>query len=445
MKPHRFALENPWLMLVFALLTAVLGLQAFFTLPVEYFPDTNPPQVAVVTVEPGAAAADVGRRITEIIEKELSTLPGLKKVSSSSRDAVSAVTCEFFYEKPIGEAVVDVQNALSRIRADLPGDILEPRIYRITDATRPILTLALSPAPESPLPLSQIRLLAQNDIQDFLLGIPGVADVDIFGGNRLEVRVRLDKDRLRAHALSPEAVVSAIRSHNITAPAGLIERHDGEFLVKVLGEFSHLEDLNHLIVAQKGEAAVRLSDVGTAVLDVEAARSLYHGNGRAAVAVNLLRAEGGDTMAAIDAVKQALPRMAARWPSIRIEITDDQAPLITRNTRGMRESLVMAIGLTVLIIFIFLADLRASFISLISIPLSFLFGLAALSITGYTINIVTLSGLIIATGMVVDATVVVLENIYRHFGRTGSGNASNRVEGAVGEILTAIKIGRAHV
>lgn len=441
MKPHRFALDNPWLMLVCALLTAAMGARAFLTLPVEYFPDTNPPQVSVVTVEPGAAAADVGRRITEVIEKEIASVSGLKKFSSASRDEVSAVTAEFLYEKPIGEAVVDVQNAISRIRADLPGDILEPRIYRITDATRPVLTLALSPAPESPLDLAQVRLLAENDIKDFLLGLPNVADVDSFGGNRLQIDVRLDKDRLRANDLSPEAVVAAIRNQNITAPAGRIETPDGEFLVKTLGEFKTLDDLENLVVSQKGDAYIRLSDAGSAALGVREPRSLYRGNGRAAVALNVLRADGGDAMAAIADVKEALPRMRAMWPAVHFEVTDDQAPLIDRNTTGMRQSLFMAIGLTVLIIFVFLADLRASFIALISIPLSFLFGLAALRFTGYTLNIVTLSGLIIATGMVVDATVVVLENIYRHFGLSGSGDAGERVEGAVGEILTAILAG----
>ncbi len=438
MKPHRFALENPWLMLVCALLVTAMGLKAFFTMPVEYFPDTSPPQVAIVSVEPGAAAADVGRRITEVIEKELASLSGLKKLSSTSRDAVSAITAEFFYEKPIGEAVVDVQNAISKIRAELPADILEPRIYRITDATRPILTLALSPKANTPLTLAQIRLLADNDIKDFLLGLPGVADVDTFGGNRLQINVRLDKDRLRAQDLSPEKIVSAIRAQNITVPAGVIYPSDGELLVKTSGEFKNLNDLENLVVGQKRDAYIRLSDVGKIELGIQDLHTLYHGNGRAAIAVNVLRGEGGDTMAAITAVKKAIPEMAAQWSDIQFEITDDQAPLITLNTKGMRQSLYVAIGLTVLIIFIFLADLGASFISLISIPLSFLFGLAALGFTGYTLNVVTLSGLIIATGMVVDATVVVLENIYRRLRMDGVRGLREGIETAVGEILMAI-------
>jgi len=440
MKPHRFALDNPWAVLVGALLITVLGSRAFFLMPTEYFPDTNPPQVAVVTVEPGATAVDVARRITEIVEKELASINGLKKVSSTSRDEASAVNAEFLYEKPIGEAVVDVQNAISRIRAELPRDILEPRIYRITDATRPIVTLALTPRPGSPLDLAQVRLLAENDIKDHLLNLPGVADVDVFGANQLQINVRLDRDRLRAYALTPDAVVSAIKNQNITAPAGLIEGPRGEALVKAVGEFRDLRDLEEMVVQQTNNATIRLKDVAAIELGVRDPRSIYHGNGRPAIAVNVLRAEGGNVISAIRSVKQDLPRMAALWPDLEFDLTNDQQPLIDRNTSGMRGSLYAAIGLTVVIIFLFLADLRASLIAMVSIPLSFLFGLAALGYTGYTLNVVTLSGLIIATGMVVDATVVVVENIDRHQ-RGCAGAAKGCVEEAVSEILTSITAG----
>ncbi|MCK8603757.1 efflux RND transporter permease subunit [Desulfoferrobacter suflitae] len=440
MKPHRFALDNPWLVLVGALLVTVLGLRAFFLMPVEYFPDTNPPQVAVVTVEPGAPAVDVARRITEVIEKEIATLSGLKKLTSTSRDEVSSVNAEFVYEKPIGEAVVDVQNAISKIRADLPADILEPRIYRITDATRPVLTLALAPKKDSALTLAQVRLLADNDITDYLLNLPGVADVDTFGGNQPQINIWLDRDRLRAFQLTPMEIAAAIKAQNITTPAGLMEGVQGEALVKTVGEFKDLRDVENLIVKRSADAYLRLEDVARVELGIEELRSLYHGNGRPAIGVNVLRPEGGNTIQAIHSVKQALPLMAAMWSDIDFTITNDQEPLIERNTAGMRASLYSAIVLTVLIIFLFLTDLRSSMLALVSIPLSFLFCLAALGFTGYTLNVVTLSGLIIATGMVVDATVVVVENINRHWA-IAQKNPRETVEKAVGEILTSITAG----
>lgn len=440
MSSHRFALENPWVILVGALIVTVLGLRAFFTMPTDYFPDTSPPQVAVITVEPGATAVDVSRGITEVVEKELSSIAGLKKLTSTSRDEVSSVNAEFHYEKAIGEAVVDVQNAISRIRADLPRDILEPRIYRITDATRPVLTLALHPKEGSPLTLSQVRLLADNDIKDYLLSIPGVADVDTFGGHRLQVNVRLDRDRLRAFHLTPSEVAAAIKAQNITTPAGLMEGSQGESLVKTVGEFRDLREVEQLVVKKSENAYIRLADVAGVELGTEEQRSLYHGNGRPAIAVNVLRADGGNTIATIQEVKKVLPEMASLWPEIDFSITNDQEPIIERNTSGMRASLYSSILLTVIIIFLFLADVRSSFIALVSIPLSFLFSLAGLGFTGYTLNVVTLSGLILATGMVVDATVVIVENINRHW-KMSLENPKECVAEAIEEITLSITAG----
>ena len=440
MSLERFALRSPWIVFVGALIVTVLGLRAFVLMPTDYFPDTSPPQVAVITVQPGGSAADVARRITEVVEKEISSVVGLKKLSSTSRDEVSSINVEFHYEKQIGEAVVDVQNAISRIRADLPEDILEPRIYRITDATRPVLTLALRPVEGSPLSLAQVRLLAENDIKDYLLNLPGVADVDTFGGHRLEVRVRLDRDRLRAFQLTSREVAAAVKAQNITTPAGLMPGPDREALVKTVGEFKDIVDIEQTVQRRSEGAYIRLADVARVELGVQELRSLYHGNGKPAVAVNVLRADGGNTIQVIRSVKEALPRMGALWPEIEMSVTNDQQPIIERNTSGMRTSLYSSIGLTVIIIFLFLADLRSSFIALVSIPLSFLFSLAGLGFTGYTLNVVTLSGLILATGMVVDATVVVVENINRHW-TMGGGDPGESAAAAVGEITTSITAG----
>lgn len=440
MNPHGWALRNPWAVLVGALIVAVMGLKAFFSMPVEYFPDTNPPQAAVIIVEPGAAAVDVNRRITEVVEKELSSVSGLTKLASTSRDEVASINVQFGYEKPIGEAVTDIQNALSRIRADLPDDILEPRIYRITDATRPVLTLAVRPKPESGLSLAQVRLLADNDIKDELLRLPGVADVDTFGGYNLQVNIWLDRDRLEAYGLTPRDVMTAVQENNITIPAGFMQDPHSERLVKTVGEFRDVLDVENVVVKQTRDAYVRLKDVARVELGMEDLRSLYHGNGAPAVGVNVLRAEGGNVMSVIRQVKEALPTFAKKWPQVAFEVTNDQEPLIERNTAGMRSSLYMSIILTVIIIFLFLADWRTSAVSLVSIPLSFLFALALLGLTGHTLNVVTLSGLIIATGMVVDATVVVVENIHRHQAIC-HGEPLRCVEGAVGEILLSINAG----
>jgi multidrug efflux pump subunit AcrB len=410
-----FSLKNPYTVLSLTLVVVALGIFAFLRTPTDLFPNTVPPQVVVVTVAPGAAARDISDMITEIIEKELNTISGLKKIVSTSRDDVSSVNAEFDYSKPIGEAVLDVQNAMSRIRSELPAEIQEPRIYRITDAKRPLLTLSLSPKPGSAKILSEIRLLAENQIQDVILRLPGIADVDIFGANHPEVKVRVSRDRLAALDISIGEVIAALSRQNISSPVGTVYSGNNEFLVRTTGEFKNIQDISSLPIRHKENGYIRIADIAEVFLGESEQRSIYHGNGKAAIAVNVLRPENGPTVSAIKSVKSMLPRLKAEYPDIDFSITDDQQPIIDINVQGMRVSLIQAVILTIFIIFFFLGDTRAAMVVSVSIPLAFLMSLVVLWFSPYTLNMVTLSGLIISVGLVVDSSVVILENIYRHY------------------------------
>lgn len=436
-----FSLRYPYAVMALLLVVAALGSVAFFNTPTDLFPDTVPPQVVVVTVQPGATARDISDKITQIIEKELSTIGGLKKVTSTSRDEVSSVNAEFFYHKPINDAVLDVQSALARIRPELPGDIREPRIYKITDATRPLLTVALSPKPGCPITLEEIRLVAENQIEDEILTLPGIADVDLFGAHRPEIQVRVDRDRLRANHLPVEELISVLAKQNISIPAGTLYSGRHEYLIKTSGEFENLEQIKNLVLRRTAQAELRLSDVADVSVQAQEPRSMYHGNGKAAIALNILRPDQGPTVSAIQTFKNHLPVLQNTYPDIQFEITDDQEPIIDLNVKGMRGSLVQAIILTVLIIFLFLADIRAAVVVSLSIPLSFLFSLMILRLSPYTMNMVTLSGMIIAVGMVVDASIVVLENIYRHFNEMEHPDARAAALAGTKEIALAITAG----
>jgi len=436
-----FAMKNPYAIIALVLVVAALGVFAFFSTPTDLFPNTVPPQVVVVTVRPGSDAADVADKITQVIEKELNTLGGLTRVTSTSRDEVSSVNAEFLYKKPIGEAVLDVQNAIGRIRAQLPPDILEPRIYRITDATRPLVTLALSPKQGSTKTLSQIRLLAENQIEDQILALPGIADVDVFGGHQPEVKVRVNRDRLAANGVSLGEVVSALARQNVSAPAGTIYAGGNEYLVKTTGEFADLRAIRDLPIRRSDQGWLRVSDVADVSLGEAEQRSTYHGNGKPAVAINVLRPDNGPTVSAIEALKTFLPRLQAEYPDIQFEVTDDQQPIIDLNVQGMRGSLVQAVILTVVVIFVFLADMRAAVVVSVSIPLAFLASLVVLWFSPYTLNMVTLSGLIISVGMVVDASIVVLENIYRHYREMKHPDASLAAREGTSEVALAVTAG----
>jgi len=433
-----FSMKNPFTIIALVLVVAALGVFAFFRTPTDLFPNTVPPQVVVITVRPGSDAADVADKITQIIEKELNTLSGLKKVTSTSRDEVSSVNAEFLYEKPLGEAVLDVQNAIGRIRAQLPKDILDPRIYRITDATRPLLTIALSPKPGSTRTLPEIRLLAENQIKDQILMLPGIADVDVFGARQPEVKVRVIRDRLAANGVSINEVVSALARRNVSAPAGTVYSGKNEYLVKTTGEFADLQEIRNLPIRSSEQGLLRVSDVADVSLGETEQRSLYHGNGKPAIAINVLRPDGGPTVDAIKSFKTFLPKLQAEYPEIQFEITDDQQPIIDLNVDGMRSSLWEAVILTVVVIFIFLADMRAAVVVSVSIPLAFLASLVVLWFSPYSMNMVTLSGMIISVGMVVDASIVVLENIYRHYREMEAPDAALAAKEGTREVALAV-------
>lgn len=413
MSMTRASINNPYGVIALALVVVALGLFAFFRTPTDLFPDTAPPQVAVITVQPGASSDDVADKITQIIEKELNTISGLKRIRSTSRDEVSAVTAEFYYTKNIGEAVTDVQSAVARIRSLLPADIMEPRNYRITDATKPLTTIALSPKDGSPKNLSMVRLLAENEIMDALLRVDGVGDVDVFGANQPEVQVRVDRDKLAAYDISIDQVIGEIARQNVAAPAGTVYTDQGEYLVRVRGEFADLDALKNLPIKRSETGRVMLHDVADVKLATHEARSGYLGNGKEAIAVNVMRPEGGRTVRAIHNVKKEIENLRLRYPDMAFQITNDQQPIIDLNVKGMRSSVYQAVLLTIFIILIFLADARAALAISLSIPMAFLTALVVLWFSPYTLNMVTLSGVIIAVGMVVDASIVVLEIIYR--------------------------------
>jgi len=436
-----FSLKSPYTVIAIVLVVVALGSFAFLRTPTDLFPNTVPPQVVIVTVEPGAAARDIADKVTQVIEKEVNTLSGLKRVVSTSRDEVSSINAEFDYAKPIGEAVQDVQNALSRIRPDLPPDILEPRLYRISDATRPLTTVALSPHPGSLKTLSDIRLLAENQIMDAILTLPGIADVDVFGGHQPEISVDLQRDQLRAQQVTLDEVLSALARQNVSAPAGMIYASEKEYLVKVTGEFTQVQQIRDLPVKETEQGYVRVSDIAQVSLAEREQRSLYHGNGKPAIAMSIMRPDKAPTVAAIKTFKAFLAKLKVQYPDIHFEITDDQQPLIDINVQGMRSSLIQAVFLTIIVIFVFLADTRAAIVVSISIPLAFLSSLVVLWFSPYTLNMVTLSGLIIAVGMVVDAAIVVLENIYRHYRQMKTPDALIAAREGASEVALAITAG----
>lgn len=405
------------------LLVGSVGLVSYFFMPVDLFPDTVQPQIVTMTVVRGASADDVNRRVTTLIDRELKGIEGIKKVVSTSRDEVSSVNAQFEFGTDHSSAMTDVINAVNRVSRLFPSGTQPPQFFRITNSTRPVVTLSLSPVATSSMDLRAIRILAENDIKEELLRLPAVGRVDVFGANEPEISIRLDMERLRQFKLSPARVLDAVRAQNVSLPGGYLSQNGRETLVKTIYEAKTPVELSNLPVRVADGGIVLLGDVASVSLAVKTPRSIYHGNGSSAIALNILKPEDGYAVDTISSVKTYLKTLRKNYPEIDIAVTTDQEPIININIKGMQGALFSAVWLTMLIVFVFLQSFKSSMVVGVSIPLSFLSAFAFLYFTPFTINMVTLSGLIIAVGMVVDAAIVVVENAYRHI---VSGNDSEK-------------------
>ncbi len=430
-------LRKPHLVMSLVLLAAVVGIVGYVQLPVNLFPDSERPKIAVVTVDPGASATEVETDVTRAIEKELSGIEEIRRVTSVSKDEVSAVTAEFRYSKSLDSAATDVASSLSKVRALLPPTIRSPMIFKVSSATPAVMTIALRPKDDSPLDLSMIRQLAENPIKERLLQLSDVANVEVFGGHQPIIRVELDRDRLERHKLSALDVRAALTAFNANQPVGLIISGEEQFLLKRLGQFQTVEEAGRIPVARRGTGTVQLADVATIRRGAAEPQSAYHGNGKPAIALNIQRALSGNALHTIDQVAEVLPALEGAYPGIEFYVPDNQGDLIGLSVGNMKGALRDAVIMTVIVIFLFLADLRGMILAAISIPFTYVLTFMVMWLVGFEFNMVTLTAVVIAVGMLVDDAIVVLENIDRHYKTLGE-DMRPAVLGGTQEVALAI-------
>lgn len=405
----KFVLTRPHFILAIILAFSLLGMIAIKNMYQKLFPDANRPQIAVVVIEPGASAKDMAENIAIPIEKQLHTLGLVRKVESTSKDEVSVIKVEFEYEKDINTAATEVQNELSKIRPFLPKDIQEPQIYKITDATPPVIVISVSPKDPS-LSLADVRQIAENQIKNYFLSLPEVSNVDVFGGYIKEVFIEIDRDKLNQYNLRLSDVITKIQETNLDAPIGFISNTANSILIKSLNKGKTLDEIKNIYIFNN----IKLKDIATIKYDYYTNTSLYYGNGKKAIALAIQRQLTGDTLRTIKKVKDLIPQLEKEFPALRFEITDSQERIIHLSNLNMLEALRDAIIMTSLVILFFLANFRQMLIASLSIPFVYLTTIAIMWFIGLEFNIVTLSGIILALGMLIDDAVVVLENIERH-------------------------------
>lgn len=398
-------------MLSFAIAIILAGLYSNATLNAQLAPDTNPPMATVIARYPGAAAQDVVTAVVKPMEHEFGTLDGIRSVKSTAQDNMAIIQLQFGYEINVDEAAVEIQNAISGIRDQLPMQMQEPRVLKFSVADKPIMTVSLK---SESLSMQDVRQLAEDRIGFELQLVEGVASVEVFGGYRNEVQVRADKNLLDAHNLNLQQLAAAIGQSNIQAPGGSIQVDGREVMIRIQEGFGTLNDLHTLRIPLADGNFVLLGDLADIQLSVETMKSGYRFNGEESIALLVTKRADSNTIEVVENVANKLEELETGYPFVVFEIAQDDSVFTTQMVSNMKLSVFMAILLTVAVIVLFIGKLGQSLAVSISMPLVFLSTLTLMKFNGMEFDMVTLSALILSIGFVVDGAVVVVENIIRH-------------------------------
>jgi multidrug efflux pump len=405
-------IRRPVLASMVSLGLVLVGLIGYSGLPVREFPDADPPIVSVTVMLPGASPQVVESAVTDVLEEELSSLEGLRTMTSASQEQLSLITLEFTLDREIEAAAQDVRDKVSRVRGFLPEDVEEPVIAKQEADAFPVMFLALTSTSYDLMELSDI---ADRQVKPRLQTIPGVAGAPIFGERRFAMRVWLSPSELNARGLTAQDVENAIQTRSVEIPAGRIESARREFSVRYLGEMKTPDEFANLTVAAGDGGLVKLGDVARVEPGPESERSVVRYSQKPGVFIGVVRQSKANVIEVAEAVYEQLPAVRAALPAgVELHMAFDGTTFIQRSILEAKETLLITAGLVILIIFLFLASLRATIIPALAIPVSIIATFAILGALGYTVNTFTLLGLILAIGIVVDDAIIVLENAHRH-------------------------------
>jgi multidrug efflux pump len=412
------SIKRPVLAAVMSLAIVLLGVISFGRLGVREYPDVDPPIVSVTTFYRGASPSVVETEITDVLEEQFATLEDVKTLTSSSREQGSVITIEFELGRDVDQAANDVRDRVSRIRGSLPREAEDPVIAKVDVDAQPIMWISLSSDRHSTLELSD---LAERVLKDQLQRLPGVGNIFIGGERRYAMRVWLDPQRMAARSLTTQDVERAIAAANAEIPGGRVEGAEREFSVRTMGELQQPAEFARIIVRRDGDQVVRLSDVATVEVGAEDDRTVTRFNGQPSIGLGVVKQKNASTVAVAQEIRAALPRLDASLETgMELNIAYDQALFIEDSIDEVRNTFLIALGLVILTVLLFLKSFRAMLIPIVAIPVAVVGTFTVVYALDFSINIITLLALVLAIGLVVDDAIVVLENIFRHreMGRT---------------------------
>jgi multidrug efflux pump len=406
------SIKRPVFATVVNMLLVTFGIVAFFMLSLRQYPDVDPPIVSVNTNYPGASSEIIESKITQVLESRISGIEGIKNITSSSSNGRSQITIEFKTTRNIDSAANDVRERVSRALNNLPEQAEPPEVYKANDDEDVIAWFVMNSTTMSSLELTDY---ANRYIVDRFAVVDGVARVRLGGGRDYSMKVWLDRDAMAARNVTVADIENTLRRENIELPAGEVKSTDRIFNVRIERSYKTPEQYKSLVVG-KGEDGylIRLGDVTDVELAAENEENAFRGNGKDMVGLGIIKQSKANTLDVVRGARAELARLQETLPE-GTEISDsyDSSVFIAKSIEEVYSTLIIAIILVVLVIYIFLGNIRATFIPAITVPVALIATFTVLLMLDFSINLLTLLALVLAIGLVVDDSIVVLENIYR--------------------------------
>ena len=407
-------LEHPVLVLIIFALLAAVGIFTLKNVALGLFPDIDSPYVMVSATYANAGPESVEKTVTEILEGALISVNGLKNLYSTSTESGTSIQLEFNYGIDIESAVNDIRDKLGRVQRQLPDDVDSPTIFRFNGDSKPIMRIAV----RGNRALSDIKEIAEDTISDIFEQADGVAEASVMGGKTKIVRIELDQNRLAAYGFTVSQVSSALAKQNLDLGGGKLNEGQKDYVVRTTGEFKSLEEINNTLIQTVNGYDVKLSDIGNAFWGFQDITRDVFINGEHGVYITITKQTDANSVTVSNNVHEKIEELKETLPSdIKLEIISDDTDAIRETINTLVDSAWQGLLLAVIVLFIFLQNVKSTIIIAISIPLSLLITLLSMSFAGITLNMMTLTGLILGVGMIVDASIVMIDNIYSYRSR----------------------------
>ena len=433
MSVSRLVVSRPVLFTIIFVVLTGLGLFFYADLPVEMMPEIEYPMITVITTYSGAAPESVEKSITKPIEEVLTSVTGVKELTSTSQEGRSRVMLEFDFGTNLDAATNDIRDKLDRVKRSLPDDADTPLIRIFNSSSMPIMRLAVRGDRD----LGELRYIAENRIEDRLSQVEGVGDVSTYGGQVQAVQVELEQNRLDAYGITIASIKSSLSKQNMELGGGDIEGSTKEYLVRTTGEFKNVEEIAQAVVAVRGGTPIHLYDLGKVYMGHKDKTSIASVNGEPGVYVSIQRATGANIVQVADGLYKKIEELKDYLPEdINLIIIRDDSTEIRDTLSELKTTMLQGLCLVICVLFVFLRSVRSTVIISISLPVAVLITIFAMYLCGFTLNMMSMTGLILGLGMILDASIVVLENVYQHLDRGEVGKEAV-IEGAH-EMIAAI-------